>query len=170
MNEKRPSPTEPTHVDCRIKGKPAGVLKELIKKGIAQNNCDAVTKGILALKEANGKLGIQNFSTNLADVKIYLRPWEEVIGNLHEVKITDDEIIASLSCIYEKRVTVAISKNIRESEQIQKQLEKHIGDKIAILETDNPKRPPLIRTVNENKPNQEPVQSSANCKTETVDA
>ena len=71
----------------------------------------------------------------------HLNPWEEAIGTLDKVENSETQIIALLTCTYKKQIVIPLPKDQPET----KKLEKLLGQKIAILRTDNPEKPIIIR-------------------------
>lgn len=76
--------------------------------------------------------------------EIHLNPWEEAIGTLNKIENSETQTIALLTCTYKKQIAIPLPKDHPET----KKLQKLIGQKIAILKTDNPEKPIIIRTYN----------------------
>lgn len=74
--------------------------------------------------------------------QVHLRPWDEVIGTLNGIQATDTDVTILMTCTTEKHF--AIATGFLDSE-IQQQLKKLLGKKIAILKTDNPQKPFIIK-------------------------
>jgi len=75
-----------------------------------------------------------------------LAPWQEVLGVLDRVEETNEtQIVAFLTCTYKRQMAIPLSKNQPET----KKLQKLIGQKIRILQTDIPDKPLIIRTLDE---------------------
>lgn len=147
MNEKNDSARSTARVNCTIKGNAAEMLIELKKRGIIQNNREAVVQGLLALQERVTKSDIEkNKLRNVPEQRMYLRPWVEVIGTLNGIETTGTDLIALLTCTCEKHTAITIQRDSPETEQ---QLKKLLGRKIAILKTDNPQKPLVIRIIPE---------------------
>jgi len=75
----------------------------------------------------------------------YLAPWQEAIGTLDKVETSETQTIALLTCTYKKQIAIPLPKNQPETQKLQKLL----GQKIAILKTDIPDKPLIIRTLNQ---------------------
>jgi len=133
-------------VNCNINEDAAKILLELKKRGVIQSNREAVVQGLFALHEKVIKLDLEKARLkHLTEQKVYLKPWDEVIGTLTGIENDDSEITALLTCNYQKHIAITIPKNQPET----KKLQKLIGQKIAILKTDNPDKPIIIRTYRE---------------------
>jgi hypothetical protein len=144
MNE----PEKSTRINCTIRGNAVQTLAELKRRGIVQNNREAVVQALLALQETIIKSDIQkNNLRNQTEQKMYLAPWNEVLGTLNGIETADTELIAFLTCTSEKHTAIAIQRE-PETEQ---QLRKLLGQKVAILRTDNPQTPLIIRPINNTK-------------------
>lgn len=74
---------------------------------------------------------------------IHLKTWEEAIGTLDKIQNTECEIVAFLTCTYEKQIAISLPKDQPETHK----LTKLIGQKIAILRTDDLHKPVIIRTI-----------------------
>jgi len=72
----------------------------------------------------------------------HLAPWQEAIGTLDKIENSETQTIALLTCTYKKQIAIPLPKNQPETQK----LEKLLGQKIAILKTDNPDKPLAIRT------------------------
>jgi len=133
-------------VNCNINEDAAKILLELKKRGVIQSNREAVVQGLFALHEKVIKVDLEKARLkDLAEQKVYLKPWDEVIGTLAGIENDDSEITALLTCNYQKHIAITIPKNQPET----KKLQKLIGQKIAILKTDNADKPLAIRTFTE---------------------
>jgi hypothetical protein len=75
----------------------------------------------------------------------HLNIWEEAVGRLEKVEESETQTVALLTCIYKKQIAIPLPKNQPETQKLQKLL----GQKIAILKTDNPEKPLIIRSFNE---------------------
>jgi hypothetical protein len=71
----------------------------------------------------------------------HLAPWQEAIGTLDKIENSETQTIALLTCTYKKQIAIPLPKNQPETQKLQKLL----GKKIAILKTDNPDKPIIIR-------------------------
>jgi len=72
----------------------------------------------------------------------HLAPWQEAIGVLDRIETSETQRIAFLTCTYKKQLAIPLQKNQPETQKLQKLL----GQKIAILKTDIPDKPLIIRT------------------------
>ena len=77
--------------------------------------------------------------------KVQLRPWEEIIGTLQTIETNSQTITAVISYTQNLEVALSYPKNTPEANIIEK-LKPHLGQKIAILRTDNPEKPLTIKT------------------------
>jgi len=84
----------------------------------------------------------------------HLKPWEEAIGKLDKVEDSETQTIALLTCTYKKQIAIPLPKDQPETKKLQKLL----GQKIAILKTDIPDKPIIIRTFTAS-----PVAHKASC-------
>jgi hypothetical protein len=75
----------------------------------------------------------------------HLNFWEEAVGVLDKVENSETQTIALLTCTYKKQIAIPLPKNQPETKKLQKLL----GKKIAILKTDIPNKPIIIRTLQE---------------------
>ena len=75
----------------------------------------------------------------------HLAPWQEALGTLGRIEESETQTIAFLTCTYERQIAIPLPKNQPETQKLQELL----GQKIAILKTDNPDKPIIIRTLNE---------------------
>jgi hypothetical protein len=80
--------------------------------------------------------------------EVKLRPWEEIVGTLKTIETDTETITAIIACTQNLEIALPYPKDTTEATTIQN-LNKHLGQKIAILKTDNPKQPLTIRTLNE---------------------
>jgi len=80
--------------------------------------------------------------------KVQLRPWEEIIGTLQTIETNSQTVTAIISYTQNLEVALSYPKNTPEANIIEK-LKPHLGQKIAILRTDNPEKRLIIRTINE---------------------
>lgn len=146
-------------VNCNVYGDAARILSELKDRHIIDSNREAVVQGLLALQERVMKSDTQrNKLRTLTDQVTYLRPWEEIIGTLDCTEIDDTGMTALLTCTYQKHIAVAIERGHTKAPELQQQLRKLLGQRIAILKTDNPQEPLIIRTINETKADK-PIES-----------
>ncbi len=74
---------------------------------------------------------------------VQLTPWEEAVGTLDRVEEREAQTVAYLTCIVKKQIAFSLPKDDLET----KKLPKLVGQKIAILRTDDPKKPIIIRTI-----------------------
>lgn len=149
MNENN-SVRSTARVNCSIQGIAAETLTELKKRGIVQNNREAVVQGLLALQERVTKSDIEkNKVRSPAEQMVWLRAWDEVIGTLTGIETTDTDIVALLTCTIEKHAAITIPTA---NSDIQQQLKKLLGRRIAILRTEDPSKPFMIRLINETQP------------------
>jgi len=78
-----------------------------------------------------------------------LDPWEEAIGNYEDLKISEDKVTIILTHTI-KSIAIAFPKETPEAQTLIQTLKNtKKGTKIAILKTDNPEKPIIIRTLNE---------------------
>jgi hypothetical protein len=77
--------------------------------------------------------------------EIHLKPWEEIVGILKTIETDSQTITAVISCTQNLEIALPYPKGTSEATTIEK-LSKHLGQKIAILHTDNPQKPLTIRT------------------------
>jgi hypothetical protein len=135
-----------TRINCNVNGEPAKILHELKERGVIQTNREAVIQGFLALKEKIVRLDLEKATLKtLTEQRVYLRPWEEIVGTLTGIEISDLETTALLTCTTRKHIAITLPKDQTDSTQLQ-QL---IGKKIGILKTEDPERPLAIRTFTE---------------------
>jgi len=78
--------------------------------------------------------------------EVKLQPWEEIIGILEAIQTNTETVTAIISCTQNLEIALPYHKNTPEANTIQN-LNKHLGKKIAILKTDNPEKPLIIRSV-----------------------
>jgi hypothetical protein len=140
-------------INCRIEGNAVDALADLKRRGIVRNNREAVVQALLALQEKVVKSDLEKSKLRtLTQQSVYLRPWDEIVGTLDGIEKTrsDTDVIALLTCTTEKHIAIAIQRDSPETEQ---QLRNLIGKRVAIVKTDNPRKPLAIRTIAEsNKP------------------
>jgi hypothetical protein len=77
--------------------------------------------------------------------EVKLRPWEEIVGVLKTVETDTETVTAIISCTQNLEIALPYPKDTTEATTIQN-LNKHLGQKIAILKTDIPEKPLIIRT------------------------
>jgi hypothetical protein len=81
-------------------------------------------------------------------LKTQLQPWEEAIGKLEDLKIRENDVTLILTT--QKTLYLSFPQNSSEAQILIRTLQNTPkGKKIAILKTDNPEKPLLIRTFNE---------------------
>jgi len=74
-----------------------------------------------------------------------LEPWEEAIGNFESLKITEDKVILVLTYTI-KSLTITFPKESLEAKTLIQTLRNtRKGTKIALLRTDIPEKPLIIR-------------------------
>jgi len=84
-----------------------------------------------------------------ASQKVGSQPYQEVIGNYKELKINKNEVTLILT-LTPTNIKLSFPKNTPEANTLTKTLKNtKKGQKIAILFTDNPQKPLIIRTFNE---------------------
>lgn len=70
-------------------------------------------------------------------IKIHiLEPYEEVVGDLNKLSLSEGSLIAQVG-----RISIVLPPNM------DSQVQPHIGQKIAILRTDLPDKDFLVRTI-----------------------
>jgi len=72
----------------------------------------------------------------------HLKPWEEAVGTLDKIETSETQTIALLTCTYKKTIAIPLPKEEPETQKLQKL----VGQKIAILRTDDAQKPIIIRT------------------------
>jgi len=77
--------------------------------------------------------------------EVKLQPWEEIVGTLKTIETNNEAVTAVISCTQNLEIALPYPKDTPEGNTIQN-LNKHLGQKIAILKTDNPEKPLNIRT------------------------
>lgn len=77
--------------------------------------------------------------------EVKLQPWEEIVGTLKTIENDNQTITAIISCTQNLEIALPYPKDTTEAMTVQN-LNKYLGQKIAILKTDNPKQPLTIRT------------------------
>lgn len=78
-----------------------------------------------------------------------LRPWEEAIGTYETLEVTEDKIALTVSRT-SRDMKLTFPKDSPEAETLIKTLQNTPpGTKIAILKTENPQKPLIIRTLKE---------------------
>jgi len=78
-----------------------------------------------------------------------LEPWQEAIGNFEALKISEDKVTLTLTHTV-KNLVITFPKETPEAQTLLQALKStQKGTKIAILKTDNPEKPIIIRTLNE---------------------
>jgi hypothetical protein len=80
--------------------------------------------------------------------KVQLQPWEEIIGTLKAIETDNQTISAVVTCTQSLDIAITYPKETAEATILQN-LNSLLGQKIALLKTDNPEKPLLIRTFNE---------------------
>ena len=77
-----------------------------------------------------------------------LQPWEEAIGTYKDLKINQQNVVLTLTTL--KTLNLTFPKDSLETQILIQTLEKvPKGAKLALLKTDNPEKPLIIRTFNE---------------------
>ena len=76
--------------------------------------------------------------------EIQLRPWEEIRGTLSRLEADEFKISAILSCTH-KDMAITFSKGSQEATILKQTLNNLLGQKIAILKTDSPQQPIIIK-------------------------
>jgi len=166
MNETEGSAKSTARINCTIKGNAAQALVELKTRGIIQNNREAVVQALLALQEKVVRSDIEKSKLrSLTDQRTYLKPWQEIIGTLTGIETTETDLIALLTCTFEKHIAITIQGDKPETERVQKLL----GRKIAILKTDDPQKPLAIRIIPENNKYKTRPNSSVTLQNESTD-
>ncbi|MEM2111154.1 MAG: hypothetical protein QXX08_04675 [Candidatus Bathyarchaeia archaeon] len=75
----------------------------------------------------------------------HLVPWQEAIGTLDRIEESETQTIALLTCTHTRQLAIPLPKNQLET----KKLQRLIGRKIRVLQTDLPERPLVIKSFNE---------------------
>jgi hypothetical protein len=124
---------------------PADVEK--IRKACGIGNWNTALKHCL---ELHSQGSIQGRKTSKGWIfwiyqETYLVPWQEAIGTLDRTEESETQTIALLTCTYKRQIAIPLPKNQPETKKLQRLL----GQKIAILKTDIPDNPVIIRTLNE---------------------
>ena len=81
--------------------------------------------------------------------EIQLRPWDEITGILCGLEANDFEISAILSYTRSEDIAITFPKNSQEATLLKQNLNNLLGQKIAILKTDNPQQPLIIKILGE---------------------
>jgi len=76
--------------------------------------------------------------------ELHLQPWQEIIGTLKEIKTDGETTTAILTCTHNMDYSISYPNGTREAETLQT-LQNLKGQKVAILRTDIPEKPILIR-------------------------
>lgn len=150
MNELNTEGKSTARINCRIEGSAVDALADLKRKGVVRNNREAVVQGLLALEQKIVKSDLEKSRLRtLTQQTVHPKPWDEIVGTLSGIETTDTDVIALLTCTLEKHTAVTLQKDSPETQQLKKLL----GRKIAILKTENPQEPLVIRAIAEsNKP------------------
>ena len=77
--------------------------------------------------------------------ELHLKPWEEIVGTLKEVKTDGETTTATITCTHNTDYSISYPNGTKEGETLQT-LQNLKGQKVAILKTDLPEKPILIRT------------------------
>ena len=78
----------------------------------------------------------------------HLRPWEEAIGHFEALQVNEDNVVLTLTRTY-RNIKIAFPKNSPEAQTITQTLANTPkGTKIALLKTDDPQKPLLLRILN----------------------
>jgi len=80
--------------------------------------------------------------------EIRLQPWQEIIGTPKEIKTNKEVTTAIITCTQHIDFIITYPNETKEAQTLQS-LQKLKGQKIAIIKTDIPEKPLLIRTFNE---------------------
>lgn len=102
--------------------------------------------------EMSGKVKKANIGRNKRDLTqqhVLLRPWDEIVCTPTSIETKDTETVVLLTCAVRKQITLIVEENFPEKEKFEEQIKKLIGKKIAILKTDNPQKPLIIRVIPE---------------------
>jgi len=147
MNQENNLASPTVRVNCNITGIAAEALLDLKRKGIIQNNREAVVQALLALEEKVTKSGLEKTKLRtLTQQSMFLPLWTEIGGTLNGTEATDTDLTAHFTCTVEKHYAITI-QNSPETEQLQQQLKKLTGQKIALIRTDNPKKPYAVKAI-----------------------
>ncbi|MGQ9507225.1 MAG: hypothetical protein ACUVTB_05130 [Candidatus Bathycorpusculaceae bacterium] len=77
-----------------------------------------------------------------------LQPWQEIIGTPKEVKTDKETTTAIITCTQHLNFVLTYPNETKEAQTLQT-LQKLKGQKVAILKTDIPEKPIIIRTLND---------------------
>lgn len=78
----------------------------------------------------------------------HLHPWEEAIGHLEALQVNEDEVTLTLTRTY-RELKITFPRNSPEAQTITQTLANTPkGTKIALLKTDDPQKPLLLRILN----------------------
>lgn len=80
--------------------------------------------------------------------QVSLRPWEEIVGRLKAIETNSQTISAIINCTHDLEIALTYPNDTPEAKIIQN-LNNHLGQKIAMLKTDIPEKPLIIKTLNE---------------------
>jgi len=79
--------------------------------------------------------------------EVRLKSWEELQGTLTRLEANDYEISAIFTCTRNIDMAITFSKDSKEATILEKALNNLLGQKIAILKTDRPQQPIIIKPV-----------------------
>lgn len=80
--------------------------------------------------------------------QMQLQPWQEAIGIYKDLKVNSEHVTLILTT--QKTINISFPANTPEAKTLIKTLQNiQKGQKIAILKTDNPKKPLIIKTLKE---------------------
>lgn len=98
----------------------------------------------------NGKTSGQRTSeewTFLAHQETRLQPWQEIIGTYEALEVGEDNVILTLSRT-RRNLKITFVKNSAEAQKLtQALINTAKGTKIALLKTDDPQKPSLLRVL-----------------------
>jgi hypothetical protein len=80
--------------------------------------------------------------------EVNLQPWQEIIGTLKEVKTDGETTTAIITCTHNTDYSISYPNGTKEAETLQT-LQNLKGQKVAILRTDLPDKPIIIRSLKE---------------------
>lgn len=81
-----------------------------------------------------------------------MAPFEEFLGVVEAIQISDSVVSAILTCTYSESVAIRFRRNTMEAKILEEKLSKLLGQKVAILRIPDSQNPLRIRKVkNENK-------------------
>jgi hypothetical protein len=80
--------------------------------------------------------------------ELHLQPWQEIVGTLKEIKTNEETTTAIVMCTQNTDHVIIYPNQTKEAEVLQT-LKNLQGQKVAILRTDLPDKPILIRSLEE---------------------